>query len=447
MEIDTIIQGDCLPVMAAMPANTFDTVITDPPYGLRFMGKKWDYDIPSVAHFAEMLRVAKPGAYLLCFGGTRTFHRMACNLEDAGWEIKDTVMYLYGSGFPKATDVSKMIDYGFCREELTAKLGRTPTKAEMKTAWEGYREVVGKRAGGVNPNGYKTDGTNQSGGAFQEGDFAITAPASPEAVLWNGWKTALKPAFEPIIVAMKPLDGTYANNAMKWGVAGFWIEGGRIPTGDDLSRDNGGIDVLSWGGTIGAGKNEAAKRKEQGLPFSGRFPANIIHDGSEEVLREFPEASRQCGTAKKTTHDSGMFGIGTPGTIYHDDTNCAARFFYTAKVSKAEREMGCEGLESQFMATMGDGIGEREHNIDQPNAHVKNPHPTVKPLSLMRYLVKLTKTPTGGIVLDPYGGSGTTGMACKMEGRHYVLIEQDEHYCEIAKKRIAACKPEQQPMS
>jgi len=420
LPIDTIIQGDCLPVMAAMPANTFDTVITDPPYGLRFMGKKWDYDIPSVAHFAEMLRVAKPGAYLLCFGGTRTFHRMACNLEDAGWEIKDTVMWLHSSGFPKGTDVSKMIDYGFCREELTAKLGRTPTKAEMKTAWEGYREVVGR---------YKHSDRDDDWSSYPSSnkDYLdtntfpckpgrnITAPASPEAALWNGWKTALKPAFEPIIVAMKPLDGTYANNAMKWGVAGFWIEGGRIPTGDDLSGDNGGIDVLSWGGTIGAGKNEAAKRKEQGLPFSGRFPANIIHDGSEEVLREFPEASRQCGTAKKTTHDSGMFGIGTPGTIYHDDTNCAARFFYTAKASKAER---------------GEG----------------NDHSTVKPLSLMRYLVKLTKTPTGGIVLDPYGGSGTTGMACKMEGRHYVLIEQDEHYCEIAKKRIAACKPEQQPM-
>jgi len=398
MEIDTIIQGDCLPVMAAMPANTFDTVITDPPYGLRFMGKKWDYDIPSVAHFAEMLRVAKPGAYLLCFGGTRTFHRMACNLEDAGWEIKDTVMYLYGSGFPKATNVSKMIDYGFCREELTAKLGRTPTKAEMKTAWKGYRKDY------LDTNTFPCKpGRN------------ITAPVSPEAALWNGWKTALKPAFEPIIVAMKPLDGTYANNAMKWGVAGFWIEGGRIEY-----QGQADLNSIGWSKDKATGKKQSDGwgTKDIGAvhhPESGRFPANIIHDGSEEVLREFPEASRQCGTAKKTTHDSGMFGIGTPGTIYHDDTNCAARFFYTAKVSKAER---------------GEG----------------NDHSTVKPLSLMRYLVKLTKTPTGGIVLDPYGGSGTTGMACKMEGRHYVLIEQDEHYCEIAKKRIAACKPEQQPM-
>jgi DNA modification methylase len=439
--MDSVLHGDNMAVMATMPDNTFDTVITDAPYGLRFMGKKWDYDIPSVAQFAEILRVAKPGAYLLCFAGTRTQHRMGCNIEDAGWLIVDCVMWLYGSGFPKALDISKMID-----------------KSKGLA-----REVVGKRNpfidGGKRRTADKDSGIDFVSEKYLEnGMVSITAPASPEAVLWNGWKTALKPAYEPIIIAMKPLDGTYANNAMKWGVAGFWIEGGRVEY-----QGQADLDSIGWSKDKATGKRQGDGwgTKDIGAvhhPELGRFPANIIHDGSDEVVREFPMTGKAGNTKPSDmTGGSSVFGIGqikVNPKIAGDNGGSAARFFYCAKASKAEREMGCEGLEEitpadktgRVEGSKGLAGSEVYGNAANPYANgggkTRNPHPTVKPLSLMRYLVKLTKTPTGGVVLDPFAGSGTTGMACKMEGRNFVLIEQDEHYCEIAKRRIAACESE-----
>ena len=189
--MDKILQGDCLEVMKTIDDNSIDSIITDPPYGLSFMNKKWDYDVPSIESFKEMLRVAKPGAFLLCFGGSRTFHRMAVNIEDAGWEIRDTIMYLYGSGFPKSYNISKGIDKKFGAER------------EVVGKNENYRPVSGKEGYLGKPTFRHTDGISN-----------ITAPATPEAELWDGYGTALKPAFEPIIVAMKPVDKNFGEKSL-----------------------------------------------------------------------------------------------------------------------------------------------------------------------------------------------------------------------------------------
>jgi len=312
-----------------------DTIITDPPYGLSFMGKKWDYDVPSVHFWRVALAACKPGATALVFAGSRTSHRMACNMEDAGWILKDTILWIYGSGFPKATDIKKQID----------KSG---------------------------------DGTE-----------------------WNGWKShGLKPAYEPIIVAMKPNDGTYANNALKHGVSGLNIDGGRIGTEDKLQSGTG---AFGKSGIYGSANGKKSEQSPQ-----GRFPANIILD--EEAGEMLDEQS----------------GIK------------ASRFFYTSKASKKERNEGCSDLEVK-QTKGGGGTNNTEDDVCGKYGSIKaaghNHHPTVKPLALMEYLVKLTATPTGGVVLDPFMGSGTTGIACKNQGRDFIGIELDREYFEIAKAR------------
>jgi site-specific DNA-methyltransferase (adenine-specific) len=198
--------GDCLDVMAGMEAESVDTVITDPPYGLEFMGKEWDHGVPGVAYWAEFLRVSKPGAMLCAFGGTRTHHRLMCAIEDAGWEIRDVLMYVYGSGFPKSHDVSKAIDKAAGAE----------------------REVVGESS----YNDRRPNEGNSGNGTYSQGGYKayITSPSTDAAALWDGWGTALKPAYEPIILAMKPLPGTFAQNALDYGVAGIWVDGCRVGT-------------------------------------------------------------------------------------------------------------------------------------------------------------------------------------------------------------------------
>jgi len=260
--------GDCLEVLRSMPDCSVDSIVTDPPYGLSFMGKKWDYDVPSVDVWVECLRVLKPGGHLLAFAGTRTQHRMAVRIEDAGFEIRDMIAWVYGSGFPKSLDVSKAID---------------------KTAGA-EREVVGKGISG------KTAIWQEQGGM---GDFNITAPATPEAKQWEGWGTALKPALEPITVARKPLVGTVAENVMQHGTGAINVDGGRVGTEDDLS---GG----TYGGVFGSGSRnpDGTLCKAIGSGDKGRWPANFIHDGSEEAT---------------------------------DLLKDSARFFYCAKASKADR--------------------------------------------------------------------------------------------------------------
>ena len=363
-EATDIRQGDCREVMSTMPDCSVDAIVTDPPYGLSFMGKGWDHGVPGVEFWTEALRVAKPGAHLLAFGGTRTYHRLACAIEDAGWEIRNCVYWAYGSGFPKSLDVSKAIDKAAGAERAVVKGGGrsnvgTGARSDGKSI---YSQVL------VDPTNAKTVKND------------ISLPATDAAKQWAGWGTALKPAVEPMILARKPLIGNVAENVMRHGTGGINVEGCRVGTDDNLNggayAKNGSERTDEWGASNGF-------RRNQGLEFrqpSGRWPANVIHDGSDEVV--------------------GLFGS-------------AARFFYCAKASKADRDAGCE----------------------------RNHHPTVKPTNLMRYLCRLV-TPPGGVVLDPFMGSGSTGKAAILEGFRFIGIDLNPEYIEIARGRIAQAAQE-----
>lgn len=448
--------GDCLEVLKTMPDNSVDAVVCDPPYGLSFMGRKWDYDVPEVAVWAECLRVLKPGGHLLAFAGTRTQHRMAVRIEDAGFEIRDMIAWVYGSGFPKSLDVSKAIDKarddsadilrvttfmadaadraGVTRADVDAHMGTRDMggwwlsrlqhrcqcpkwdqwlqlkallglsdemdaevwrlngrKGQPGEAWA-EREVIGVQKGAM--SGW------DAGGGTKFVDRDITLPATEAARQWQGWGTALKPALEPITVARKPFRGTVAENVLAHGTGALNIDGCRVNA--DGERVISEADYL---------------RYEQNLREAqvGRWPANLIHDGSEEVLAGFPQAKGQQGAvtgdepSSKTDAVYGQFN-GRSATTPRGDTGSAARFFYCAKASKRDR-------------------GE------------DNAHPTVKPTDLMAYLCRLV-TPPGGVVLDPFMGSGSTGKAAVREGFRFIGIEREAKYLEIARARISAVAPE-----
>lgn len=354
-----------------MSENSVDAIVTDPPYGLSFMGKRWDYDVPSVEIWAECLRVLKPGGHLLAFAGTRTQHRMAVRIEDAGFEIRDMIAWVYGSGFPKSLDVSKAIDKAAGAE----------------------REVVGvhKRHGG----GSAVSGS-MSGQLGIASDLPLTAPATDAARQWQGWGTALKPALEPITVARKPLVGTVAENVLEHGTGALNIDGCRV---EGRERTDYGLtnSTRSAGNTYGEPSASADFDASK-----GRWPANLIHDGSDDVAEVF----------------------GDP-----------ARFFYCAKASKSDRNAGCEHLEAKQYSH--DGRETPIENAYQRNNSVaQNNHPTVKPTDLMRYLCRLV-TPPGGVVLDPFMGSGSTGKAAMLEGFKFIGCELSPEYLAIANTRIA----------
>lgn len=345
---------------------SFDTVLTDPPYGFSFMGKEWDQGIPG-KHFWELIWLTcKPGAMLMAFGGTRTFHRLTCAIEDADWQIRDCLMWLYGSGFPKSLDISK----------------------------------------------------------------AITAPGSDFSKKWSGYGTALKPAWEPIIMAMKPLDGTFAENAEKHGVAGLNIDVARIK---GLPRDPGFVSApelrspKSRGLTMGKMKSETPRKTPM-----GRFPANLLLDeeAAEMLDRVSGDTESNGGTGEMNRGKTNIAMNESQGRYWnYGDHGGASRFFYIAKADKGDR-------------------GNKE-DLDMPLFNTKDPglqniHPTVKPLELMEkliilqtYLCKLTSTPTGGLILDPFLGSGSTLIAAKRSGRSAIGIEKEEKYCEIAAKRLS----------
>jgi site-specific DNA-methyltransferase (adenine-specific) len=377
----TLHHGDCLEVMATMADNSVDAVVTDPPYGLSFMGKRWDYDVPSVEVWAECLRVLKPGGHLLAFAGTRTQHRMAVRIEDAGFEIRDMIAWVYGSGFPKSLDVSKAIDKAAGAE----------------------REVVGIA-------GRSGSARACMAGDFAGGEYHATAPATSEAQQWQGWGTALKPAWEPVIVARKPLTGTVAANVLKYGTGAINIDGCRVDgtprtTHADGNRQGTHPAPMDWG-----------NRTEHAAPgASGRWPANLIHDGSDEVVAGFPQTTSGDLTPYLNQSRNGHAGVNSEWkTVTRTgDSGSAARFFYCAKASKADR---------------GEG----------------NTHPTVKPTGLMRYLCRLV-TPPGGIVLDPFMGSGSTGKAAILEGFQFIGIERDTEYLAIAEARISHARGLSQP--
>ena len=346
--IHTLHLGDCLDVLRTMPDCSVDAVVTDPPYGLAFMGKRWDYDVPSVEVWAECLRVLKPGGHLLAFAGTRTQHRMACRIEDAGFEIRDMIAWVYGSGFPKSLDVSKAID-------KAAGAEREVTKHHVQSSTR-PNEHAGASAHITMPNSWD-----------------ITAPATPEAQQWAGWGTALKPALEPITMARKPLTSTVAANVLEHGTGALNVDGCRVEGEPWKAHSATGLGSVKF---FTEGETPVIEKAPHD---AGRFPANLIHDGSEEVV--------------------GLFPVDTKGS--------AARFFYTAKASASERQ----------------GVT----------------HPTVKPLDLMAYLCRLI-TPPGGVVLDPFMGSGTTIKAAVGEGFQAIGIERDPVYFAMAQCRLDAAQ-------
>jgi DNA modification methylase len=423
--------GDCLEVLRTLPDCSVDSVVTDPPYGLSFMGKKWDYDVPSVEIWAECLRVLKPGGHLLAFAGTRTQHRMAVRIEDAGFEIRDMIAWIYGSGFPKSLDVSKAIDKA---------AGVEPVKTgDFKRA-------------SIQRNG---TGDTWNAGAFASHpedtkQVEITAPATEAAQQWDGWGTALKPALEPITVARKPLIGTVAENVLAHGTGAINVDGCRV--GDFVNTTPSGVDRRN-AALAEAGYRPGQYQMGQTTPSSaqGRWPANLIHDGSQMVLDLFPQTksgSLSPHHKLKASDNRSMSGGNqdrSPRTEFGGDTGSAARFFYCAKTSKRDRDEGLDGVEEK---QMGFSNGAQIHGEGYDKAQTiglnrvisrANTHPTVKPTDLMRYLCRLV-TPPGGTVLDPFMGSGSTGKAAMLEGFDFIGIEREADYIKIAEARIKAAK-------
>lgn len=352
-----LLLGDCRDVLRTLDDDSIDAIVTDPPYGLAFMGKRWDYDVPSVEVWTECLRVLKPGGHLLAFAGTRTQHRMAVRIEDAGFEIRDMIAWVYGSGFPKSHDVSKAID---------ASAGTKGGYGPMKRGGEWLARLK--------------DGNRPGEGRWKDeiGRNPYTyLPATDAARQWQGWSTALKPALEPITVARKPIVGTVAENVLRHGTGAINVDGCRVETNEVLQGSTVRSDIRGGAFASGVHKKNDGTIPEYRQSSLGRWPANLIHDGSDEVVGLFP---------------------GDEG-----------RFFYCPKANKKDREDG-------------------------------NTHPTVKPTDLMRYLCRLV-TPTGGTVLDPFMGSGSTGKAAALEGFSFVGVEREERYMNIARARIAHVSP------
>lgn len=427
-----LINGECLEVMQTMNSESVDSIITDPPYGLSFMGQAWDYDVPDVEIWRECLRILKPGGHLLSFAGTRTHHRMAANIEDAGFDIRDMIAWVYGSGFPKSLDIGQAIDrkrHG--RDDIlrvtawikSARNAAGITNADIDSAFglngmSGHWttnasqpaiptidqvpallavlknpdipedienllfELNGKR-GEPGANYFKRDiiGTRKTGIGTGKGSTPImqdsenkdvTAPATDAAKTWDGWGTALKPAIEPITMARKPFAGTTSDNVIKNGTGALNIKGCRI--GDEI-RTNKAAANKPGGNSYNMSKSGMPQNIE-GRRTSGRWPANLIHDGSQDVVNNLP-----C-----------------------DEEGSFTRLFYCAKTQSTDR--GAENI-----------------------------HPTVKPVYLMCYLCRLV-TPPGGLVLDPFMGSGSTGKAAMLEGFGFIGIEMESAYVEIAESRL-----------
>lgn len=422
MTIDGLHLGDCLEVMPTLPAESVDAICTDPPYGIGFMSRDWDHGVPVERFWREMLRVAKPGAHLLAFGGTRTHHRLMCAIEDAGWEIRDCLGWIYGSGFPKSLDVSKAIDKVRRRDYVAAaiRLGMDIpgnsrhdwTIAEHSPSdewWEKFKAHLPESDWRAIEREIVSSGRSGKTAIWSDGEmgeYDITAPATPEAAQWQGWGTALKPAWEPIVLARKPLTGTVAGNVLEHGTGALNVDGCRV----EISPDDYDGSIVSATRPSGF---DATQHKRDGVPNhnpAGRWPANIIHDGSDEVLGVFPETG-PSSRGEQTSKPGSVYGMGKglpshTGVYGYNEPigGSAARFFYCAKASKADR------------------------------GH-ENDHPTVKPTELMRWLVRLV-TPPNGIVLDPFMGSGSTGVACWPEGFDFIGIEQDEGHFRQAIERL-----------
>ena len=416
-----LLLGDCRERLKELPDCSVDSIVTDPPYELGFMGKSWDasgvaYDVEL---WRECLRVLKHGGHLLSFGGSRTYHRMACAIEDAGFQIRDQIMWVYGSGFPKSLNVSKSIE------------GLLTTGSANKTA---FKHLAGEQVERGNwgiakqqfTHGQRDTNYDETASATVLGKLE---PTTAEAKEWDGWGTALKPAHEPIVLARKPLDGTVANNVLTHGTGGINIDGCRVQ-GEVVS-----VPMAEWtrSGTTGATDKRSGEMSQPHL--AGRFPANFIHDGSDEVLQLFPETKTGSTKPHKNISQAEYNQMNSKEyTGFHvGDSGSAARFFYCAKASKKDRNEGLDGFAEKRpdeRTTTGMGTFDEKGVAKQSNHH-----PTVKPTDLMRYLCRLI-TPPNGTVLDPFTGSGSTGKAAVLEGFSFIGVEQSEEYIAIAKARI-----------
>lgn len=532
--------GDSLEKLKELGDNSVDSVVTDPPYGLAFMGKKWDYDVPSVDLWREVLRVLKPGGHLLSFGGTRTYHRMVVNIEDAGFEIRDQIMWIYGSGFPKSLDVSKAIDKAAGAErEVTG---------EIKT------RDLSRHGGEI--KGDMLCGVSRGSATIERRD----APATPDAKRWQGWGTALKPANEPIVLARKPLEKglTVAENVQKWGTGAINVDAGRIGYGNeniDFSKVQDG-NIYGSSGIYGKGEQ---KQTTPLFKENGRWPANVLFDEAAAAMldEQSGQQSARGGMPKDKSDKPGQIVFAATGgkKVVRNDSGGASRFFYVAKASKRERNAGLDlfdsakidsgscvestGLaqlilrvtfalipnssivesgenimaifpreclsttktmiqaitelktwslwmrshtsasmkdavlklmdgtshvksvanSSEWMTLIGilaDKVGSATDDVKHATLEkllklndknewqsYKSGHPTVKPVRLMEYLIKLV-TPPNGTVLDPFMGSGTTGCAAVRLGFQFIGIEREQEYVEIAKRRIEKWKEEKE---
>jgi len=471
-----LVHGDSYKVLAEMEENSVDSIVCDPPYMIGFMGKKFDDPKDNVAadpgFWKLCLKVLKPGGHLLAFGGTRTYHRMAVAIEDSGFEVRDTIVWTYGQGFPKSHAIGKAVDklQGNEREEIS-------------------------RGGKCGVFAHSGSGVEQN---IEDYEAVVTKGTSE----WEGWGTALKPAHEPICLARKPLsEKTIVENVLRWNVGALNIDGCRVGTEERTFNSKG---ISSGGDFVGDIKDFKGQGEKQ---VQGRFPSNFILSceceeviegatkpartgrrggsaifGSETIgtpekegvwpedkqiihtnpncpcymLDEQAPYVQPVGGAKKTTHDSGMFGIGQPGEIYKDKGGPSRfflnvkgdRFRYVAKASKRERNKGCEGLEEviprAYRTTSNGESDTPSKGMERfQGLPTKNHHPTVKPIKLMQYLCRLI-TPPNGTVLDPFMGSGSTGIAAKLEGFGFIGIEMEEEYVEIGKARIEAWEPDPQ---
>jgi site-specific DNA-methyltransferase (adenine-specific) len=423
--------------MKGMRENSVDSIVTDPPYELSFMGRKWDGSgiAYSLEMWSEALRVLKPGGHLLAFGGTRTYHRMACAIEDAGFEIRDSIHWVYGSGFPKSLNVSKSIE------------GMLTTGSAQKN---GFHKLPGEELGGGSIGMY--DDVEEQGfrkrQPKQHGARSLDA-TTPEAARWEGWGTALKPAHEPIVVARKPLSGTVAGNVLVWGTGGLNIDGCRVGTdgGTRAGEFPKEASVTAYGNGLNGNK------KAQPLN-AGRWPANVVFDRTAGEALDQQSGALKSGNLnaghKQGSGRTSFQGMNEGNVIQRDyggDSGGASRFFtqadfgpddwpfvYQAKPSRKERNAGLDGLPEKDVHRYGAGIGEGK----DPNAPARdgNYHPTVKPVALMRHLVRLV-TPPGGTVLDPFAGSGTTLVAAILEGLQPLGCEMTDEYLPIIEGRMA----------
>lgn len=439
-----ILHGDCVDQLKVLADNSVDALVTDPPYGLSqmkssdiekclaswvsgedyehgskgFMGKKWDNWVPSPSVWREVFRVMKHGAHGLVFAGSRTQDLMSISLRLAGFEVRDTCMWLYGSGFPKSHNIALRID---------KKQGHPNRGKAIPTA-----------------SSYQASDIEKQHKLTSNPVDAYTAKTS-DSEKWVGWGTALKPAYEPIILIRKPLEGTIAENVLKHGVGGINIDATRIKYEDSEGIDfskvheqkTASYEKSGWTGHVAKVGSKIQSHKP-----SGRWPANILLDETTASMLDEQSGTLKSGTASQKSRAWGVAGDATisgwqaNGSEGYRDAGGASRFFYTAKASKKEREAGLAHLPKKPCGTYD---GRTEHPkggpLGGPVPQRTNTHPTVKPLNLMRYCVRMV-TPKGGTVLDPFCGSGSTLCAGVLEGFEIIGIERESEYVEIAKRRV-----------